>query len=138
MSPSLLNGEEQEIYLSLKPLIALETHYWTSNGCPFRRNLLSGSRRFRRRYLYCAEQDIQSRERNIRMDDQIPKRNATSSSLSGTALLIKFRALRTEQAENAPQDSGGHYRQIHLNSRHSNANGPLFSNPPPPRTPFVV
>ncbi|GIY20465.1 hypothetical protein CDAR_293431 [Caerostris darwini] len=61
------------------------------------------------------------------MDDQIPKRHAISSSLSGTALLIKFRALRTKQAENAPQDSGGHYRQIHLNSRGSNANGPLFS-----------
>ncbi|GIY20463.1 hypothetical protein CDAR_293421 [Caerostris darwini] len=65
------------------------------------------------------------------MDDQIPERHAMSSSLSGTALLIKFRALRTEQAENAPQDSGGHYRQIHLNSRHSNANGPLFSTPSP-------
>ncbi|GIZ00201.1 hypothetical protein CEXT_281461 [Caerostris extrusa] len=75
--------------------------------------------------LYGAKQDIQSGERNIRMDDQMPERHAMSSSLSGTALLIKFRALRTEQAENAPQDSGGHYRQIHLNSRHSNANGPF-------------
>ncbi|GIZ00205.1 hypothetical protein CEXT_281491 [Caerostris extrusa] len=31
-------------------------------------------------------------ERTIRMDDQIPERHAMSSSLSGTALLIKFRS----------------------------------------------